>query len=383
MWKKRLGGGPVLGVAVCTTRDPQSSDLAEAVFKLRKFGNDGVKIASRDAYDDLLSEVVDQAGHRLMSMEARADTSDKRLKVSLARFMATQFPDVELIVGDSSIPANKASLASASPFFDAMLKEQMGMQEASTGKVTLPSSNPTTVRQLLFLLNADACPEAFDALNCTLAELVELLAQAAEWQCKSLTQELLNMICKANALDGKTLIRCFNVVCLHASSSADAMWAATKPQIVKLVATNVGGNLNLLEDLPFEGLKLVLQSNSLDVGEGEANVLLFVVSWVQRHNSEHLAELLQTVRFPYINLATLSPELRGALRFASVRAGTTLRMLLGQATSHQLGSPRAVSSQDEDGNLRARKRHKGQPMPTLNPEQLGNLLCGNFMEDHD
>ena len=103
------------------------------------------------------------------------------------------------------------------------------------------------------------------------------------------------------------------------------------------------GNLATLQSLPFNTLKCVLQSDKLDTGDNEGNVLTCVADWAKKHESNHahIPELLKLVRFPLLlgwiqtsNCTFLLHVVRNAIVYAqtplvkSSRAGSLSTTLL-------------------------------------------------------
>jgi len=132
------------------------------------------------AIEVMKSDMIQQA--RKSTLKLQAST----LKLQACGFgcAAAFFPDMEVCVGDATIPVNREMLVRSSPFFSTMLKNDGEMREATSKQITFPAADVQVVRQLLSLIYSSGV--ALDALKLSLSELMDLLAQAAEWlRCHS------------------------------------------------------------------------------------------------------------------------------------------------------------------------------------------------------
>lgn len=334
-------------------------------------------------------------------MEAKVKASEEKLYGCVTACMKACFPDLKLRIGAEIVWASRDFLKSVSPFFAAMLAESSVMQEATTGQVDLPTADIEVVRSLLCLLYTSGA--ALAELALPLPTFIDVLAQAAEWECCDLVEKLLiDLKARIHAADGDTAARILKLVSVHASVSHLTGWSKLLKAAIERFAETRVGNLAALQELPAEIFVQVLACDNLDTGDNEAAVLVSIVEWSQASGLEQLPKLLELVRFPFIRFSALSKEERDALAFANTFAAEQIQLLIGEATNLQMqkgakercetrGTKRLRMVDDSDASDedscceeeehlegRLRKRRKSSGIPTLNPRELGKVLVGSL-----
>lgn len=325
----------------------------------------------RDAFKMQIRNVLKSTAQLLQAKEAAVRRKDKLT----SRITQSFFPDVRLQVEEEQIDANKEVIGSISPFFRRMLDEGAAMQEAAAGVVQLPTSSTGTVRSMLALMYTDG--EALCNLKLASTELVDLIAQAAEWDCQFIVKKLAQKLkIEIPSLCAEVAVQFLKLVSLHAAATRKQPWIELLDPLVERVAETRQGDLSTLLDLSMDTLKLVLKSDKLDTGDDEINVLKFSVKWSKQHGTEKLPELIAAVRFPQLNILQLRPDGKAALHFARQHAEAKLKTLLGEATSIQLGVKRAADfAEDPEAMQRAQKRQRSSGCVQLKPDELGEMLC--------
>jgi hypothetical protein len=402
-WKWRKTEDSLTGTLVDTNATPSLPEWAESLWTFRKEIIQMVYVNQRDTVNSkadaackVLSSCLTAASSATAAMEARAKASEESLHSCVTACMKACFPDLKLCIGSDIVWANKDFLMSVSPFFAAMLAEDSVMQEATTGQVVLPTADIAVVRTLLCLMYTSGA--ALAELALPLPTFIDVLAQAAEWECCELVEKLLmDLRARIHAADGDTAGRILKLVSVHARVSNLTSWSKLLKAAIERFAETRAGNLAALQELPEDIFCQVLACDSLDTGDNEAAVLRCVVAWAQSHGLEQLGKLLDLVRFPLIRFPALTKEEREALEMAGLHAAEQVEHLMGEATSKQMQKgdmersdsrgvkrPRNTDESDvsdeesacEEGldgenNL---KRRKGSGIPSLNARELGKFM---------
>uniref|UniRef100_A0A7S2IHZ7 BTB domain-containing protein n=1 Tax=Zooxanthella nutricula TaxID=1333877 RepID=A0A7S2IHZ7_9DINO len=367
-WTDGFGGSAVSGLAIGLAPNPKLQHVwADSLWKLKRLAEAFVYVNRRDEFVDNVEKIATQVANPFRDYASKNSALQTKLQTCTAGCMAACFPDLELVVADGTrIPARRKSLMAASPFFHAMLKEGGGMKEATARCVELPCTKVSVARSVLCLIYTDMA--ALPDLQLSVSDLVEVLAQ--------------EKMGSAGLSDMQALLK---LVSLHAAADKGE-WSKTQVHVVKGFARLAGEDPACLEDLPFEVLAQVLQCDELCAAGREGRILVLVTKWAQGHDIGRLPELLEMVRFPLVNFAELDADERAALRFANDRAREPLHRLIGEAASLQIqvaaGVKRGPSqSGSEAESRRARKRQRGDGIPGLKADLLGQLLCGSLWAD--
>lgn len=361
--------------------------------------------AKADSLTKVLSSNLSEAAASVAALETKVKSCDDKLHGCVTACMKACFPDLKLCIGPEIVWANRDFLTSVSPFFAAMLAPDSVMQEAATGQVDLKTAaSLDVVRTLLCLLYTSGA--ALVELALPLSTFIDVLAQAAEWQCTELVEKLLmELKARIHAADGDTAFRILRLVSVHASTSHVSGWNKLLKLAIERFAETRNGNLADLHELSLDILSQVLACDNLDIGDNEASVLRCVVVWSEKNGFDQLSNLLSFVRFPLIRFPTLSKEERDALALANLHAGEQVQQLLGEATSLQLqkgskerptesrGTKRQRNADESDGDMsdeesgceeeeqvetRLRKRRRSSGIPALTQRELGKVLLGSF-----
>lgn len=155
--------------------------------------------------------------------EERAKNSALRANVRMLTtgMLSALSSDIVLEVGQRSIPFDRASLCAEAPFFARMLSGEAPMKEASSSRIRLPASDPEVVTSLLFLLRCKGSEEAFEVLELGARCLVDLAAQASEWQCDDLVRKTLERVQVSAALHQSLALLKLHA---HAENDTAKLW---------------------------------------------------------------------------------------------------------------------------------------------------------------
>lgn len=351
-----------IGFIVRETASPKLPSWAEQTSAWVKGEPSGTKQEQRRLASTTISVLEEELVARAIAHDACA-----------AGCAAACFPDLEIHVGDERILANRDALVRASPFFATMLKSGGEMQEAATGQVRFPTADAQVVRRLLSLIYSKG--HALSALSMTVSEQIDVLAQAAEWQCDDTVSALRDPLPQQLATAGlHTSLRVLKLASLqYEASSSQWRWATSRQTAIDRVAETCSGDLGVLSDLPLSCLESVLRSDRLDTVDDEGRVLRFVAEWVQKDEERlhHLPGLLKCVRFPFIRLLSLSDEEKVAMRFVHDHAGEQLQKHINEAADVQVGAKRV--GHEPGGPVR--KRHCCRALPEFDATKLGRVLC--------
>jgi len=407
-WKWRKTEDSLTGTVIDTNPETPLPEWAEQLWIFRKDATQMVYVNQRDIFNNkadalskVLSTCMSAASCSNAAMEVKIKTGEEKLHGCVTACMKACFPDLKLCIGSDIVWANRDFLTSVSPVFAAMLASDSVYQEATTGQVDLPTADIEVVRTILCLLYTSGA--ALVELALPLPTFIDVLAQAAEWQCCELVEKLLiDLKARIHAADGDTAARILKLVSVHASVSHLTGWSKLLKAAIERFAETREGNLAALQELPADIFVQVLASDSLDTADNEASVLRCAVLWSQAQGLEQLPKLLELVRFPFIRFGTLKKEEREALALANAHAAEQVHQLIGEATSLQMqkgakdkSDSRGIKRQrnadesdmsDEESGCeeeeqvegRLRKRRKSSGIPTLNPRELGKVLIGSL-----
>lgn len=381
----------LLGTLVCIGPEfPKIPGWATELVSLRRQTN-YLPVTRRLSFETSVAAAMKAVLLEIQLQQKSLQLLHASLDPSVATFVATSFPDVELRMGNDTVPTKKELLVAASPVFETMLSEQGAMKEASTGTVDLPTGSPKIVRSLLCLLYTAG--EAMDSLDLNEQELVEMLAQAMEWQLAQVPAVLIDRLLKRiHGCCRDVALQSARLSLLHMCGSGEVLgikaplrWSDLFSYCVDRIAklTLTQDEFGSLVELPLEIVRPVLQSNLLGCGD-EGEVLVLAVKWARRHDTSKLPDMLRVVRFPFIRLTELAAEEKKvAVDFAKEHAPQELRKLLGEAASIQLDAGRGVrckapAGSNSERQQRMQKRIRCSEIPKLCIEDFRTLMCGIF-----
>eukprot|EP00928_Gymnodinium_smaydae_P032670 TRINITY_DN23598_c0_g1_i1.p1 TRINITY_DN23598_c0_g1~~TRINITY_DN23598_c0_g1_i1.p1 ORF type:complete len:613 (-),score=94.70 TRINITY_DN23598_c0_g1_i1:235-2073(-) len=414
-WKqKRLA---MTGTVVSVAEQPELPyRWAEEIWQLHDCVDQSVYVQQRESMKSKLVKLArcvassqESKAKKIQDCEAKLDNERKRCDSLAAGMVKATFPNTELCIGSTRIAVNREELSKKSPFFATMLRSDVPMQEAASGQVMLPASKVEAVRALLCLMHSNADDAVLEQLGQKLSadQLLDVLAQADEWQCVDVAQRLL-VVAKGKLQHAhvSTTLAFLKIASLHVNEADPALqkaWLTILDAASKKLAQSCEGLWDELEHLPFEAMHRVLKQNALDTGGNEARLLITLAKWLNAHGDDHIPALLECVRFPLMRLAALSDDEKTALGTLREKAGSQIQRLIGEAIALQMSRKRKRDRDDssdeesessdvalvDDGfvpdvsrqakKMRSTLREDGVGIPVLSHKEAGLLMCQGLM----
>lgn len=360
-----------------------------SLLRLRRDAEEYVKVAGRDTF----FEQLDQIEEAILLDKVNTDAETARLHTALNSCVsacnALVFSETSLQLADHAVvPVSEDALTSKSPVFKAMLaqrKDGLQMQEASSGTVRLEHASLLAVKSIVSLLHTDG--RSLKELHLSAADMLDVVAQAAEWQCTSLLPPLLAALAKqvftANACVAAKVLKTVNT---HKSTevTCQKFWKLCEKNAVARLANL--GDFTTLQELPFQGVLQIMKSNDLDTDKSESKVLQLAVQWVKTSGqTDKMTDLIKEVRFPLIPAARLSKEHQADLSFIrECGAGDVLEQLQGEAIHVQLQRKRkskitghAFDADDDGAKRRVKARKNSGEVPQLSHAELAKLAMAS------
>ncbi|XP_037896068.1 kelch-like protein 3 [Glossina fuscipes] len=191
-----------------------------------------------------------------------------------------------LEVGDESIYVHKEVLATASPYFAAML--QHDLKEKAEGKVTFTNVEPTVMKAIVDYLYSGEITITEDNIT------------ALFFASDFLQMEWIKGKCESFLKDAVKLTNCFNMRDFADKHSNKNLFDYCHNYILKHFARLI--NSEELLTLTFEEFKAIITADDLYV-QFEENAYQAVLNWV-KYNQEgrqiHFGELMSHIRLPLL-----------------------------------------------------------------------------------
>merc|ERR1712151_415035 len=113
--------------------------------------------------------------------------------------------------------------------------------------ITCPTADAQVVRRLLALIYSSTV--ALKALNLSLSELIDVLAQAAEWQCEGVVTALVTSLeQRLQCADVSLSIRVLQLASVR-SDASNQKWNTLFNLAAERVAETCNGDFKILHDL--------------------------------------------------------------------------------------------------------------------------------------